>query len=70
MSRRLILIRVLAVLSVILGVNYVVWRWLESINWDDWWIAVPLVIAETYSLIDTIFFATTMWRARERQGPQ
>ena len=70
MSRRLILIRVLAVLSVILGVNYVVWRWMESINWDAWWIAVPLVVAETYSLIDTIFFATTMWRARERQGPQ
>lgn len=70
MSRRLILIRVLAVLSVILGVNYVVWRWLESINWDAWWIAVPLVVAETYSLIDTIFFAITMWRARERQGPK
>ena len=45
------MIRVL-VLTAILGINYVAWRWLFSVNWDAWWIAVPLVIAETYSLID------------------
>lgn len=68
MTRR-ILIRVLAVLSVLLGVNYVAWRWLESVNWSAWWIAVPLVVAETYSLIDTCFFSLTMWRYRERPAP-
>jgi cellulose synthase (UDP-forming) len=66
---RLVVVRVLAVLSVLLGVNYVAWRWLESVNWSAWWIAVPLVIAETYSLIDTAFFALTMWRFRERPAP-
>ncbi|MGJ9426026.1 glycosyltransferase [Nesterenkonia halotolerans] len=70
MSRRLILIRILAVFVVLLGVNYIAWRWLESINWSAWWIAVPLVIAETYSLIDTLLFSTTMWRAKEREGPE
>ncbi|MDR7329657.1 glycosyltransferase [Corynebacterium guangdongense] len=69
MTRRHILIRILAVLSVILGVNYIVWRWLASINWEAWWIAVPLVIAETYSLVDTFLFSTTMWRARQRPAP-
>ena len=69
MSARFATIRVLAVLSVLLGVNYVTWRWLDSINWQAWWIAVPLVIAETYSLIDTVLFCTTMWRARERPRP-
>ena len=69
MTARFIVIRVLAVLSVILGVNYVVWRWLESVNWEAWWIAVPLVIAETYSLIDTFLFSVTMWRARQRPAP-
>lgn len=66
---RLLVIRILATLSVLLGVNYVAWRWLESVNWSAWWIAVPLVIAETYSLIDTILFATTMWRAKQRPRP-
>ncbi len=69
MTLRFIIIRILAVLSVILGVNYVAWRWLESVNWDAWWIAVPLVIAETYSLIDTFLFSLTMWRARQRPKP-
>lgn len=70
MTRRLILIRVFAVLAVLTGINYLTWRWMESLNWEAWWIAVPLVIAETYSLIDTFLFATTMWRAKERSGPE
>ncbi len=69
MTARFATIRVLALLSVLLGVNYVAWRWLESVNWSAWWIAVPLVIAETYSLIDTFLFCLTMWRAKERPGP-
>jgi cellulose synthase (UDP-forming) len=68
-TARFAVIRVLALLSVLLGANYVIWRWLASVNWEAWWIAVPLVIAETYSLIDTVFFCMTMWRARERPAP-
>lgn len=70
MTARFATIRVLAVLSVLLGVNYVAWRWLVSVNWSAWWIAVPLVMAETYSLIDTFLFALTMWRARDRPSPE
>lgn len=69
MTARFAAIRILALLSVLLGVNYVAWRWLDSVNWSAWWIAVPLVIAETYSLIDTFLFCLTMWRARERPAP-
>lgn len=69
MTARFAAIRVIAVLSVLLGVNYVAWRWLESVNWSAWWIAVPLVVAETYSLIDTFLFCLTMWRAKERPAP-
>lgn len=69
MTTRFVAIRILALLSVLFGVNYVAWRWLDSVNWSAWWIAVPLVIAETYSLIDTFFFCLTMWRARERPAP-
>ena len=69
MSRRLILIRIIVVLTALLGINYVVWRWLFSVHWAAWWIAVPLVVAETYSLIDSLLFGLTMWRLKERPDP-
>ncbi len=62
-------VRILVVLSLALGTNYVVWRWLESVEWSVWWIAVPLVLAETYSLIDAFLFGMTMWRIKERGDP-
>ena len=61
--------RLLVVLTAILGVNYVAWRWLASLNWEAWWIAVPLVIAETYSLIDVILFGLTVWKLKIRKPP-
>ena len=67
--KRLLVIRILITLTVLLGVNYVLWRWLFSVNWNAWWIAVPLVIVETYSLIDCILFGVTMWRLKERPEP-
>jgi cellulose synthase (UDP-forming) len=67
-SRRTLL-RVLIVLTLVSGVNYLVWRWLDSVHWSAWWIAVPLVLAETYSLIDAFLFGATMWRMRVRGEP-
>ena len=69
MTRRLLVIRLIVLLTAILGVNYVAWRWLFSVNWDYWWIAVPLVVAETYSLIDSLLFGFGMWRLKERGEP-
>jgi cellulose synthase (UDP-forming) len=60
------LVRVVVFLTAVLGVNYVVWRWLASVNWDSWWIAVPLVLAETFSLVDSLLFGLGAWRLRER----
>jgi cellulose synthase (UDP-forming) len=65
-DRRLAWVRVIVLLTAIAGVNYVVWRWLASINWDAWWIGIPLVVAETYSLIDSLLFGLGAWRLRER----
>lgn len=69
MSRRLLLIRVIIVLDAILGIDYVGWRWWHSVHWAAWWIAVPLVLAETYSLIDSLLYGLTMWRLRQRPAP-
>lgn len=68
MTRQLI-IRVLVVLTLTSGTIYVGWRWLFSVNWPNWWIAVPLVLAETYALIDAHLFGLTVWRIKRRGEP-
>ncbi len=67
--RRELGLRIVITLTLVLGLNYTVWRWLESVNWSAWWIAVPLVLAETYSFIDVTLFGITMWRAKQRDDP-
>ena len=69
MSHRLLLIRVIVTLTAALGLNYVLWRWMFSVHWSAWWIAVPLVVAETYSLVDSLLFGLGMWRIKERGEP-
>ncbi|KNC19731.1 cellulose synthase [Arthrobacter sp. RIT-PI-e] len=66
----MLLIRGIVLVTAILGTNYVVWRWLYSINWDAWWIAIPLVLAETYSLVDSLLFGFTVWRLKKREPPE
>lgn len=66
---RTFVVRVLVVLVVIAGVNYLAWRWFFSLNWDAWWLSVPLVIAETYSLIDVMLYGLTVWRSKRRPAP-
>nr|KEP23702.1 cellulose synthase [Georgenia sp. SUBG003] len=68
MMRQLV-IRVLVLLTLTSGTVYVGWRWLFSVNWPNWWIAVPLVLAETYALIDAYLFGLTVWRIKRRGEP-
>ncbi len=67
---RLAAVRVLVALTVIAGGIYIGWRWLFSLNLEAWWIAIPLVVAETYAFIDVCFFGMTLWRARTRPQPE
>ncbi len=68
-GRRIVAVRVVALLAAAAGLDYIVWRWAASVNWRSWWIAVPLVLAETYSVIDSLLFALGAWRLRERGEP-
>lgn len=61
--KRILLVRTCVVVTLLLGLNYIAWRWFYSLNWPHWWIAVPLVCAETYNFIDVFFFGFTVWRA-------
>jgi cellulose synthase (UDP-forming) len=68
-QRRLLrrdVLRVIIAANLALGTFYITWRWSSSVNWSAWWIAVPLVLAETYSFADSWLFGLTMWRLRER----
>lgn len=68
-NTRLLAVRCLALLVVALGGSYVAWRWTSTIAWDAWWIAVPLVLAESYSLGESVLYGITMWNARRRPDP-
>jgi cellulose synthase (UDP-forming) len=68
-NTKLLFVRCLALLVVALGGSYMAWRWSSTIAWDAWWIAVPLVLAETYSLGESTLYGITMWNARRRPAP-
>jgi cellulose synthase (UDP-forming) len=68
-SWKLLVIRILVVLNLALGLRYIGWRWMSSINWAMWPFAVALVLAETYSYIDSWLFGLTSWRLRTRPAP-
>ncbi|SAF10640.1 cellulose synthase [Enterobacter hormaechei] len=60
--------QVLAVASLILGANYIYWRWTASLNTDALWYAIPLVLAETLAWIGTVLFTINLWK--EDDPPQ
>ncbi|HEY3993160.1 MAG TPA: glycosyltransferase, partial [Ktedonobacteraceae bacterium] len=50
-------------LGIIVGissVDYLAWRFSVS-NWAGWWIAIPLLAAETFGAIHTLGFQYTLW---------
>jgi cellulose synthase (UDP-forming) len=62
---RRLLLRTLAIALLGLGASYLAWRYTSSLNPRFLWFAVPLLIAETYSCIDTWLFALTVWRMQD-----
>ncbi len=51
----------LALLALVLGANYIRWRWTESLNWNALWFALPLVVAETLAYLGLVLFAFNIW---------
>ena len=67
LKERTLLFRYLATINLILGGWYLVWRTAESVNWQAWWIALPLLFAEIYSYIGGALFVIGLWRPLVRQ---
>lgn len=57
--------QILAVAALLVGANYIRWRWMASLNYDALWYAVPLVIAETLAYCGTILFTINLWQVRD-----
>ena len=55
----------LAVLALIVGAWYIVWRWTSSLNPDALWYAIPLVVAETGAYIGLILFTFNLWKVQD-----
>ncbi|HOR91443.1 MAG TPA: glycosyltransferase [Rectinema sp.] len=62
-----LVVRIIGILTVASGLNYIVWRYAHSLNTQALWFAIPMVIAETYGIIDMLLFVLMSWRQPERR---
>lgn len=65
---RLRLSRAVSLVACGLGLNYIVWRYAASLNLNALWFSVPMVIAETYGIVDMMLFALMSWRPARRES--
>jgi cellulose synthase (UDP-forming) len=59
----------LVVANLVLGAYYLGWRYLNTVNWAFWPLALALLAAETYSYVGAWLFGLTVWRIRRRVAP-
>jgi len=55
----------LAVVMLVLGANYIRWRWTDSLNYDALWFAIPLAAAETLAYLGLVLFTINLWKTRD-----
>jgi cellulose synthase (UDP-forming) len=55
----------LVVIALVLGGNYIHWRWTSSLNYDALWFALPLAFAETCAYFGLFLFAFNLWKTRD-----
>src|SRR5690349_14363079 len=68
-AMRLGLVRVLIAANLVFGLFYLSWRYMASINWAAWPVALLLLTAETYSYLDSWLFGLTIWGWKQRPAP-
>jgi cellulose synthase (UDP-forming) len=62
-------VRLMVVVTVLLGANYLFWRATSSLNMAFWPLAFALLAAELFSFVDTLLFGVGMWKWRRRGVP-
>ena len=61
------------IITLMLGVWYLHYRWTASLNMDALWFAIPLAFAETMMFIGTILVVINFWRVndtKKQKAPQ
>jgi len=61
--------RITGVTTLLLGINYFLWRYSRSMNISALWFSIPLLAAETYSFFNVCFFLLIIWRPVKREPP-
>lgn len=62
---RSLLFQFTGILTILLGISYLHWRWRFSINPDALWFAIPLVAAETLCFFGTIMLVINFWSYKD-----
>ena len=47
--------------AVLFGIAYLIWRWFFTVDLSYWWVAVPLILAETHNIIGLGLFTLALW---------
>jgi cellulose synthase (UDP-forming) len=64
---RTLLFRYLVIINLIFGAWYLHWRATASINFQVFWVSIPLFLAELYSYMGGLLFLVGLWRPLVRQ---
>lgn len=62
---RTLLFQFTGIVTCVLGLAYIIWRWRYSLNPDALWFAIPLATAETLSFISTVMVVINFWAFRD-----
>ena len=64
-ATRELLWQFLAIVALVLGANYIRWRWTASLNLHALWFSIPLVVAETLAYVGLVLFTFNLWKTRD-----
>ena len=53
------------VVTIMLGIWYLYYRWTESLNMDALWFAIPLALAESMMFIGTVLIVINFWKIND-----
>jgi hypothetical protein len=59
--------RVAGIVALIVGVDYVAWRFAVTLNPAAMWLSLPVWLAELYGLLSTVLFTFIVWGPMKRR---
>jgi len=60
-----LLFRVVSIVFIFVGLDYLWWRWHHSINWDAVWISIPLYVAEILAFTGSVLTIINYWSHKD-----